>query len=348
MITAQIIANLKVDSLQHLQGPLTSVADHVRLPHEGDPEALIFVSQEADLELGVQKKVAVIVISANLANAKSLKNFKGAVFSTPTIQKALSKILPLFDYKMARFSQNPFLHETSVVHPTARISERCTIGPNVVIGEHAVIGERTVIGAGTVIEKNAHIGSDCIIHPLVFIGASTEIGHHCEIHPHTTIGGDGYGYFTDAEGHHKIPQIGRVVIEDRVEIGSNCAIDRATISETRIGSMTKLDNFVHIAHNCKIGKGCLITAGFIVAGSTEIGDFFVCGGGVRITDHLKISDRVQLAGVSVVTKDIKEPGTYGGHPLQPMQSYLRTQASLTSLPDLRKDIAQLKKQKETT
>lgn len=343
MIAAQVIVHLKLDSLVHIQGALSSTASYVRIPLETDNESLVFASTEDDLSVILKNDAAILVVTTELAKSPRLKNFKGALFSTPRIQKALSQILPLFDYKRARFLQSTQVHETAFVHATARIGEKTTIGPNVMIGEHAVIGDRTVIGAGTVVEKDVHIGADCLIHPLVFIGADSLIGTHCEIHPHTTIGADGFGYFSDSQGHHKIPQVGKVIIEDFVEIGANCAIDRATISETRIGAMTKLDNFVHIAHNCKIGKGCLITAGFIVAGSTEIGDYFVCGGSVRVTDHLKIAAKVQLAGVSVVTKDIDESGSYGGHPLQPMQSYLRTQSSVTALPEIRKEIAKIKK-----
>ncbi|MGE0632347.1 MAG: UDP-3-O-(3-hydroxymyristoyl)glucosamine N-acyltransferase [Pseudobdellovibrionaceae bacterium] len=344
MIAAQVISNLKPDSLVHMGGDLTSTATYVRIPIEADSESLVFASKEEDLKEAVKNDAAILVVTTDLAKSPLIKNFKGALYSTPRIQKALSQILPLFDYKRARFLQNPTIHQSACVHETAKIGEKCTIGPNAVIGEHAVVGDRSVIGAGTIVEKGAHVGSDCILHPLVFVGADCWIGNHCEIHPHTTIGADGFGYFSDASGHHKIPQVGKVILEDHVEIGANCAVDRATISETRIGAMTKLDNFVHIAHNCKIGKGCLITAGFIVAGSTEIGDFFVCGGSVRVTDHLKIAEKVQLAGVSVVTKDISESGSYGGHPLQPIQSYLRTQSSFSAIPEMRKDISKIKKQ----
>ncbi len=190
------------------------------------------------------------------------------------------------------------------------------------------------------IERGARIGADTLLHAQVFVGWGCQVGARCEIHPHTTLGSDGYSYAHDEQGnHYKIPQVGIVVIEDDVEIGANCAIDRAAFDTTRIGSGTKLDNLCHIAHNCQIGRNVLLTAGFFVAGSSTIGDNFICGGRSTVTDHVKICANVQVAGLCAITKSITEPGAYGGHPLQPMKHYLRTTASLPHLPEIRKTLA---------
>jgi len=216
-----------------------------------------------------------------------------------------------------------------------------------VIGAFAQVGDDCWIGATFVLEKSVRLGQWTIIHPQVFVGADCEIGNDCEVHPHTTIGSDGFGFATDEKfKHHKIPQLGRVIIEDRVEIGANCAIDRATLTETRIRSGTKFDNLCHIAHNCEVGEDCLFAAGLFIAGSSKMGSRITCGGNVAITAHVKITDNVALAGRSTVTNHVDEPGQYGGYPLQPLKQALKTIASLGHISELRKSVTKILKHLE--
>ncbi len=143
--------------------------------------------------------------------------------------------------------------------------------------------------------------------------------------------------------NHRIPQLGRVVVEDWVSIGAACCIDRGTYGETRIGAGTKLDNFCHIAHNVEIGRDCLLTAGFIVAGSTKIGDRVIASGQAGVLDHLEICDDVVLVRRAGVVEDIDQPGTYAGLPAEPLSSYMKNRAVLMKLSDLRKRVRQLEK-----
>ena len=177
------------------------------------------------------------------------------------------------------------------------------------------------------------------MHPHVFVGAACEIGNACEIHPHATIGSDGFGYAKDASGKpRKIPQLGTVKIGDEVEIGGNCAIDRATLTATYIRSGAKLDNICHIAHNCDLGENGFYTAGFMMAGSTTIGRNFMTGGNSVVGPHLRVADDVVLAGRSTVTNNVTEPGQYGGYPLQPLREALKTLVALGQLNDMRKKL----------
>ena len=256
----------------------------------------------------------------------------------------MAAILPLFDGKMNRFNQTSKIHPTALVHETAHIGVGTALGPYVVVGEHAKIGDHCTIGAHAVIEKAAEIGAHTLLHPQVFIGAHCILGTHCEIHPHTTIGADGFSFAMTKEGtHKKIPQIGRVVIGNHVEMGANCAVDRAALTETRIGDGTKFDNFVHIAHNCVIGKNCVLAAGFKMAGSSSMGDNGMAGGGVDVADHVHIGDKVMLAGRTGVTNDIAGPGAFGGYPVEPLRDSLKTIANLAHLTRLRKDMARVLK-----
>jgi len=164
------------------------------------------------------------------------------------------------------------------------------------------------------------------------------------VQSNAVIGAEGYGFAQDERGRsHRIPQLGRVVIEDRVSVGAGSCIDRATYGETRIGAGTKLDNLCHIAHNVEIGQDCLLTAAFVVAGSTKIGDRVVASGQVGVLDHLEICDDVFLVHRAGVVDDIDVPGIYAGLPLQPYPSYLKTAAVLRRLSDLREKVRKLER-----
>ena len=173
----------------------------------------------------------------------------------------------------------------------------------------------------------------------MFIGSACEVGEDCEIHPHTSIGSDGFGYAVDPAGSpRKISHLGNVKIGDRVEIGSNCAVDRATLTSTYIRSGTKLDNICHIAHNCDLGENGFFTAGFMMGGSTKIGSRFVTGGNSVVTAHVTVGDNVVLQGRSNVTNDVPQAGAYGGYPLQPLKQAMKTAVSIGQLNDIRKNL----------
>jgi UDP-3-O-[3-hydroxymyristoyl] glucosamine N-acyltransferase len=198
-----------------------------------------------------------------------------------------------------------------------------------------------------VVENDVRIGAGTILHAHVFVGAHCEVGEGCEIHPHTTIGSDGFGYARDAGQHQKIPHLGVVKIGDRVEIGGNCAIDRATLTATYIRSGAKLDNICHIAHNCDLGENGLYTAGFMTAGSATIGKDFVTGGNSVIGPHLTVTDGVALAARSTVHNHVTKPGQYGGYPLQPLRESRKTLVNMGQLNEMRKELSELTKSAQT-
>jgi len=239
--------------------------------------------------------------------------------------------------------------------------EKPTIDSKAFISKYSDIGKNVSIGSGVCIEKGVKIGDGCKVGSNTFIGEYTSLGNHCELHANvsiynninigssviihsgTTIGSDGFGYVTVNNIHEKIPQTGDVIIEDDVEIGSNCSIDRATIGSTIIGKMTKIDNLVHIAHNVKIGKGCLITAGFAVAGSSEIGDFCTFAGQVGVAPHLKIGNNSIVASKSGITKSLKGKNTYAGFPARNIKEYNRRQALINEIGRLKGKLLELSK-----
>jgi UDP-3-O-[3-hydroxymyristoyl] glucosamine N-acyltransferase len=238
----------------------------------------------------------------------------------------------------------PDIHPGATISDRARLGRGCIVGPGAVVGDDCEVGDDCVIGAGCVIEPGVKIGAGCHIHPLVYIAHSCEIGQRCEIHPHTTIGTEGYGYAQDAKfNHYRITHYGRVIIGDDVHIGAGVQIDRGTFEDSHIGSGTKIDNHCHFGHNIRIGKNTLITGGMITAGSVTIGDRCVFGGRSTVKGHISIASDCHFGGLSGVNNNIFKPGEYGGLPLQPIQSEMRTRASLKHLPELVRNVRRIMK-----
>jgi UDP-3-O-[3-hydroxymyristoyl] glucosamine N-acyltransferase len=323
-----------------LAGNSAAAVSRVAPPEQADASCLVFAADEAMLRTALAQGAGAIVLPLKLEGL--IPEGAGPAFLlTPHVKLAMAQVLQRwFDPSRERLRQGPAVHPRAIEDATATLGAGSTIAAGAVLGPGVVIGERTIIGPGCVLESGARVGADCLLHALVFLGWDCVVGDRCIVHPHTTLGSDGYAYAQDAAGHHhKVPQLGIVVLEDDVEIQANCAVDRAAFGATRIGQGTKLDNLCHIAHNCQIGKHVLLTGGFFVAGSSTVGDHCVTGGRTTLTDHVNVCAGVHLGGLSAVTKDITEPGAYGGYPLQPMKQFLRTTSSLAHLPELRRRLA---------
>ena len=212
------------------------------------------------------------------------------------------------------------------------IGEGCRIGENVTFGKDVVIGERVTIMPGSYLGDDVTIGDDTLIHPNVTICYGCRIGRSCIIHAGTVIGSDGFGFAHTRTGEHvKLYQLGNVVVEDDVEIGGNCTIDRGAITSTVIGRGTKIDNLVHIAHNCEIGEHCIITGQVGLSGSTKLGRNVVMGGQSGTAGHLQIGSFATIAARGGVTKSIPGGKVYAGFPLMEHKRWLRLNAMLSRL-----------------
>ncbi len=237
----------------------------------------------------------------------------------------------------------------SGIHPTAAIGKNVKLGedvalqPYVVIDDDAVIGDRTIIYAGTYIGNRAKIGSDCLIYPNVAIREKVEIGNRVIIHSGTVIGSDGFGFATVNGEHHKIPQIGTVLIEDDVEIGANVTIDRARFGKTVIGKGTKVDNLVQIAHNVIVGENSIIIAQAGISGSTVIGRNVTIAGQAGLVGHITIGDNAVLAAQAGVTKPVPANTCVSGYPARRHDEAKRLNAFVSRLPQI---VDELKKLKE--
>jgi UDP-3-O-[3-hydroxymyristoyl] glucosamine N-acyltransferase len=223
---------------------------------------------------------------------------------------------------------------------SVELGEHVSVYPFAYISDHVQVGDETVIMPGTFIGRHTKIGRQCIMYPNVVIREGIIIGDRVIIHAGTVIGSDGFGYVLEKGEHYKIPQVGGVIIEDDVEIGSNVSIDRATTGNTIIRKGTKIDNLVQIAHNVTIGQKSLIISQVGIAGSTEVGDFVVLGGQVGVADHTSIASGTMIGAQSGL-KGAIEKGIYSGSPAIPHATWLRAQALFGRLPELHKKIREL-------
>ena len=232
--------------------------------------------------------------------------------------------------------QKGSVHPTAVVHASARLALGVTVGERVTVAENVDIGEYTIIGAGCAIAAGAKIGGGCQIYPNVTIYRGTVLGDRVIVHAGAVLGSDGFGYVRDRKtGHYeKFPQVGRLGIEDDVEIGANTTIDRGALDETRVGRGTKIDNLVHIGHNCQIGEDVVIAAQTGLSGSIVIQNNVVLGGQVGIGEHARIEEGVMLGGQGGVlpNKVLRGKGVaFWGTPAQPVRQYLKQLAALARL-----------------
>lgn len=313
---------------------------------EAGPGELSFLGSDAYLKQFQQSKAGAVIVSRKVELPPGTNKIVLVVENADlAVAQVLNRIAP------------PIARPAKGVHPSAQVDPSATFGENVSVGALAVIGARTTIGRNTVIHPGAVIsddvtvGDNCEIFPNVTIRERITIGHRVIINAGSVLGTDGFGYRWDGKQHAKIPQIGTVVIEDDVEIGSAVCIDRAKFAATRIGRGTKIDNLVQVAHNVEIGPHCIIVGQVGLAGSCKLGTGVVLGGQVAVRDHITMGDGSSAGACSGIAGDVKARQMVSGTPALPHRQNLRQHAALRHLPtlieqmrEMQQEIEALKKQ----
>ncbi len=302
------------------------------------PGEVSFVGNRKALAAAAQSKAGCLLVSAEFPAGRTLirvEDPRGAF--ARVVARLHPPELPA-----------PGIHPTAVVAADAVLGEGVSIGPHAVIGAAAHIGDSSFVGAGTSLGARTHLGRACRLHAHVTIYADVRIGHRAIIHSGAVIGADGFGFAMSEDHWEKFPQIGRVEIGDDVEIGANSCIDRAALGVTSIGDGVKLDNMVHIAHNCRIGRHVVIAAQTGLSGAVVVEDYAVIGGQVGIGDKARIESRAVLgSGSGVLTSKIVHSGqVMWGTPARPLKEYLEQLASMARLPAQRRHVASLLKRLE--
>jgi UDP-3-O-[3-hydroxymyristoyl] glucosamine N-acyltransferase len=293
------------------------------------PGDLIFVDDEKNLRAALESKASAVIVGDFAAGKTPSK----PLLLSPQPRLAFARAARLLSPKPER---KPGIHPSAIVHPSARLADGAIVEEQVIVGEDAYIGESTRIGAGSVIGAGVSIGCDCDVYPNVTVYAGVRLGDRVIVHAGAVLGSDGFGYVRDQTTgrYEKFPQIGRLEIEDDVEIGANTTIDRGALDVTRIGRGAKIDNLVHIGHNCQIGEDVVIAAQTGLSGSITIEKNVVLGGQVGIGEHARIEEGVMLGGQGGVlpNKVLRGKGiAFWGTPAKPVREYLKGLAVLARL-----------------
>ena len=291
------------------------------------PDAVVFVENAAGLKVAIDSQPGAILAPLSV----DLQGCGVPILASRNPRLAFARAAIFLRDRLSADG----IHATAVLEEPGMLGDRVVVGPHAVIGE-ASIGDDTQIGAGCFIASDVTIGCHCVLYPHVTVYAGTTIGDHVVVHAGAVLGADGFGYVRDPESgkYLQFPQQGTLVIEDDVEIGANTTIDRGALEETRIGKGTKLDNLVHVGHNCRIGSNVVIASQTGISGSCVIGDGAILGGQVGMGDHVTIGEHVILGGGAGILphKVLRGPHqVFWGTPAKPLKRYLKELATLSKL-----------------
>lgn len=296
-----------------------------------------FLANSRYLPLLETTEAGAICIDAHTQRIEG-KNY--LISSSPTA--TFQKLIELFKKDSIPSSGFIGIHPTAVIHPSAMIEPDVTIGPHAVVDAHCRIGQGTILGAHVVLGAGVVIGQKCLLYPLSTVREGCRLGHRVILQSGAVIGSCGFGYSTDAQGRHqKQEQLGIVILEDDVEVGSNTTIDRARFRETRICQGTKIDNLVQIGHNVLLGPHNLIVSQTGISGSVKTGKYVIMGGQTGTVGHIQIADGTMFAARSGIKKSIKSPGKYGGNPAIPLHEHQRDQVYLKNIRKLSAKLQEL-------
>jgi UDP-3-O-[3-hydroxymyristoyl] glucosamine N-acyltransferase len=305
-----------------------------------DQNEIAYVDDPKLFTAAVESKASCLIVNDGLGE----KFPERTLIEVRNPNRAFSQIVAALHPTLRR---EPAIHPTAVVAENADIALTAYVGPNVCVGEHTRVGPYTRLEAGVVLEANVSVGDVCVLHPNVVVYDNVSIGNRVILHAGVCLGADGFGYVRHDLGYQKFPQIGTVVIEDDVEIGAHTCVDRAALGRTRIGRGTKLDNMVHVGHNCDIGERVVIAAQTGISGSVVIEDEAVIGGQVGFGDHTRVlSGAVIGSKAGILPGKIVRPGVWWGIPVQPLDEYKRMNAHMNRLPQMREELKRLQEQIE--
>jgi len=321
-------------------GSSSAIVTDLAKIEEGKEGTLSFLSNPKYEEFIYTTKSSICIVNKDFIPVKPLP-LSLTLIKVENSYTCFAQLLELYDNlnkKEAKIEQPSFIDNSAVIGSDLYLGAFAYIGKNVEIGNKVVIYPNVYLG------DNVKIGSNTVLHPGVSIYFGCKVGENCIIHAGTVVGSDGFGFAPNSEGvFQKIPQIGNVIIENNVEIGSNCAIDRATMGSTFIREGVKIDNLCQIAHNVDIGENSALAALVAVAGSAKIGKRVMIGGQAAINGHLSIADDTKIVGQSGVVKTVKEAVTLMGTPAIPLNDFKKSSVGFRKLPFILSKIEELEK-----
>lgn len=304
---------------------------------EGEEGSLSFLANPQYTPFIYDTQASIVIVNKSFVAEKSVSS---TLIRVEDAYASFAKLLEMYD-QIKRNKQG--IDKSCVISESAKLGKDLYLGAGTFIGENTTIGDNVKIYPNCYVGDNVEIGEGSVLHPGVKVYAECKLGKEVNIHAGAVIGADGFGFAPSNSGYSKVAQIGNVILEDKVEIGANTTIDRATLGSTIIRKGVKLDNLIQVAHNVEIGEHTVIAAQTGVAGSTKIGKNCMIGGQVGIIGHLKIGDNVRIAAQSGIGSDVPDNKTIQGSPAFDIGDYKRSYVYFRKLPDLASDITELKK-----
>jgi UDP-3-O-[3-hydroxymyristoyl] glucosamine N-acyltransferase len=318
-----------------LKGPADLAIEGIAALDQATPREISFISQRRFTRLADQSRAAALIVAPECAGLPR------PLIIVPHPYLAYARVAALFAPPVRRW---PGISDLAYLGRDVALGQEVSIAPLAFIGDGVHLGDRVTIMPGCVIGDEVRIGADTLVYANVTIRERCTVGARCILHSGTVIGSDGFGFVPGAEGHLKIPQLGTVIIEDDVEIGANCTIDRGALGATRVGRGVKMDNLVHLAHNVEVGEHSFLVAQVGVSGSTKLGKRVALAGQVGVAGHLELGDGVQVGAQSGVNHSIPAGQTVSGSPVRPHREWLHLMGHLPKLPDIYRRLKQVEQQ----
>lgn len=320
-----------------VEGDPDREVEAVRTLEAAGPRDLSFLNHPRYREQALASRAGALLVTEGLASG--LGEGRGLLVVSDTAF-ALSRILSLLH---AEEAPEPGIHPTAVVEPGSAVDPTAWIGPYAVIGAGSAIAARAAVHAHVAVGRGCAVGEGAVLHPHAVLYPGTEVGPGSIVHAGAVLGADGFGYATSGGVHHKVPQVGRVVVERDVEIGANSAIDRATLGETRIGEGTKIDNLVQVGHNVQTGRHCILCGQAGIAGSTKLGDYVVLAGQAGVSGHIHLGDGAQVAAKSAALTSVEPRTQVAGIPAVELRRWRRQTVLIARLEEMSRRLRALER-----
>jgi UDP-3-O-[3-hydroxymyristoyl] glucosamine N-acyltransferase len=325
-----------------VEGDPDRTVEAVRTLDAAGPRDLSFVTNPKYRGRVAESAAGALLVGAALADREALGRDL-LVADDPSY--ALARLLAVFHPGEAR---PPGVHPTAVLEPGCSVDPTAHVGPYVVVGTGSRVEAGAALHAFVAVGRGCTVGQGAVLHPHAVLYDGTEVGARSIVHAGVVLGADGFGYATHGGVHHKVPQIGRVVLEEDVEVGANATIDRATLGDTRVGAGTKIDNLVQVGHNVQIGQRCILCGQAGIAGSTRLGNGVVLAGQAGVAGHIELGDRVQVAAKSAALSSVEPGAVVAGIPAVDMKKWRRQAVLLSRLEEMSRRLRALERKLGTT
>lgn len=316
-----------------VEGDPDRAVEAVRTLEAAGPRDLSFLNHPRYREQALASQAGALLVGASLLSVNT-DDLRGGGRPLLVVDDPAYALALLLSRLHAPEAPEPGVHPTAVLEPGCEVDPTAHVGPYAVIGSGTRIGARAAIHAHVVIGKGCTVGEGSVLHPHAVLYDRTEVGPGVIVHAGAVLGADGFGYATHCGVHHKIPQVGRVVLEKDVEVGANSAIDRATLGETRIGEGTKVDNLVQVGHNVQTGRHCILCGQAGIAGSTQLGSYVVLAGQAGVSGHIKLGDGAQVAAKSAALTSVEPRTQVAGIPAVELRKWRRQSVLIARLEEM--------------